>query len=177
MDCRDCMELFVTLESIEKRLEMLYFHFSKHFGADAEAERLFRELARQEDNHARMVLMAHNMVRQNLNLLNCPEIDRDAVQSILLRVDDLLRAQDLELHTAVQVTLELENTAFESHTAGILDGLCDALRNLLSNLRRSDRRHLRVLEDFARRRGIPNPVKLPPPEPGDDEPEPEPDCG
>ncbi|MBP7864702.1 MAG: hypothetical protein KA419_02035 [Acidobacteria bacterium] len=172
MDCRDCMELFVTLESIEKRLEMLYISFAKRFEPDADVEKLFRELARQEDNHARMVLMAHNMVRQNLNLIKCPEIDRAAVQSILSRVDDLMRARDLDLQAAVQAALELENTAFESHTAGILDGLCDTLRNLLAGLRQSDRRHLRALEDFARRRGIPNPVKLPPPEPGDDEPEP-----
>jgi rubrerythrin len=177
MDCRDCMELFVTLESIEKRLEMLYISFANRFEPDADVEKLFRELARQEDNHARMVLMAHNMVRQNLNLLKCPKFDRAAVQSILSRVDELLRARDLDLQAAVQAALELENTAFESHTAGILDGLSDTLKNLLSSLRQSDRRHLRVLEEFARRRGIPNPVKLPPPEPGDDEPEPEPDRG
>ncbi len=155
----DILKAFDVLGHLESRVQALYDYYNKLFIDDREAAGMFYTLALDEKYQCDIVAYQTRMVRRNRNLFKDVEIDVSAVDSVLSRIESILKSPTPPtLDEAVAFTLDLKVNSLEYHYTNLIAKSNPEVAPLISALASSDKEHTLMLSNLAGKRGVPLPA-------------------
>ena len=155
----DILKAFDVLGHLESRVQDLYDYYNKLFIDDREAAGMFYTLALDEKYQCDIVAYQTRMVRRNRNMFKDVEIDVSAVDSVLSRIDAILKSPTPPtLDEALAFTLEMKVSALEYHYTTLIAKSNPEVAPLISALASSDKEHTLMLSNLAGKRGLPLPA-------------------
>ena len=146
---------FRPLAELERKLAELYASWAEAFEDDREAALVFFKMSNEEKEHTALVDYAKRFVQKDPKLGGDVDIDLSSVQAALDRVRALRETEVApSVERAVEIALELETLAAESHYRNALKQTNPEMERLLKCLGSEDQQHLGRLMEFAAKRGI-----------------------
>jgi rubrerythrin len=143
------------LEELEAQMSKLYRWFHEKFREDEEASFVFYRMSLDEKAHVGLVQYQRRLARQNPTLFAKIHFDLEDLTATRALVDRALeRGGDLRLEGAVKMGLELEGSAAEMHLRTASQQPNDSLARLVTSLGAADFQHVKLLKDFAVKRGF-----------------------
>lgn len=146
---------FRPLAELERKLAELYGAWAEAFEGDREAAFVFFKMSSEELGHVAFIDYARRFVQKDPKLGGDVDIDLSLVQAALEKVRGLRETGVApSLQRAVELALELETLAAESHYRAALKQVNPEMERLLSFLGGEDQQHVGRLNEFAAKRGI-----------------------
>lgn len=147
---------FRPLAEMERTLAELYGSWAEAFEDDREAAFVFFRMSSEEKGHAALVEYARRFVQKDPKLGGEIDIDLSLVQGAINKVRVIRETGAApSVHRAVEIALDLEASAAESHYLNALKQMNPEMERLLKCLGSEDQQHIDRLKDFAAKRGIP----------------------
>jgi rubrerythrin len=145
------------LAELERSLAELYGSWAEAFeGGDREAAFVFFRMSSEEKGHAALIDYAKRFVQKDPKLGGEIDIDLSLIQGAINKVRVIRETGAIpSVHRAVEIALDLEASAAESHYLNALKQMNPEMERLLKCLGGEDQQHLGRLKEFAARRGFP----------------------
>jgi rubrerythrin len=141
------------IEGLESRLERMYKVLSKRHKNDQGASDFFAGLAKDEHTHLEMARMETRMVRSAGHPVGQALVDEAEIQRVVGLADRLTK-EEMPLHDALEIVLEIESSAAEFYVQTALSEADPAISKLLSTMGETFRAHLETVRDFLEAHGI-----------------------
>lgn len=145
---------FYLLKDAETRTGELYALISLNVSiAHPELSDLFSELAREEELHARQIMMMQNLFLQSEgSFLEQPETEGSVAEFVqnLEMTKNYLNQHHAEIQPRdlINLALDLEQNLVEKHRMLFLKAADPQIKSLLENLNLADASHIKKLHDF-----------------------------
>jgi rubrerythrin len=144
---------FRPLTELERSLAELYGAWAEAYEGDREAAFVFFKMSSEEKGHAALIDYARRFVQKDPKLGGDVDIDLSLVQGMINKVR-VLRENGAppSVEKALEIALELESSAAESHYKSALKQVNPEMERLLRCLGGEDQAHLGRLKEFAVKR-------------------------
>lgn len=151
------MNIVIALGRLREMEEAMGAHYkalAQCYAAEPAVAAFFKQLAHDEEAHARMVEFESRLVVGNSGQFGDAQLDPTQLKSALDAVRSQRPIPGASLEQALRFAYDMEKSAGEAHGLAVVAELSPKLRKLLAALDAGDRYHAQTLERFARSLGI-----------------------
>lgn len=151
----DIMQVLRPLEQLERKLAELYQWFADLFENDSDAAFTFHRMFLEERTHMNLIEYQRRLARGNPGAFGDIFVDLTGVEKAIASIDAFRsNGGSPTLDRAVQLALELESGAANTHLRSAIRQSSPDMARLLDSLGKGDRQHQRALRQLAERRGL-----------------------
>ncbi|MBN1296531.1 hypothetical protein JXA80_07100 [bacterium] len=151
----ELLQILKPLMELEYQMHRLYMWLGDAFQDHEEARTVFRKLAKEELQHRDMIHGQMAMVTERFREFDQIDADLDGILTltgVLKEIAD--QRKTMELKQAVQVSVQIEQSAVEAHYRFLFAKANPVLAELSNRLAEADSGHVQRLIDFSHRIGM-----------------------